>query len=81
MNWKGYGRKRPWTNLQYYRGNYLERLRKLRKSCQEIRSKYEAGVLTTRPRRTGKEEEERKEWWKEIMTKRQNEGKAETKRE
>jgi hypothetical protein len=30
-NWKVYGRKRPWLNLRYYRGIFLDRMRKTRK--------------------------------------------------
>jgi hypothetical protein len=28
MNWKGFGRKRSWPNLQYYPHIHLDRLRK-----------------------------------------------------
>jgi hypothetical protein len=61
MNWKGCGRKRSWPNLIYYPGIYLQELRKPTKDLsQGNRSpgrdlnagplKYEAAVLTTRPR-------------------------------
>jgi hypothetical protein len=54
-----------WRNLRYYPGVCLENLRKTMKNLsQDSRSpgqdldpgppKYEAGVLTTRPRRSGR---------------------------
>jgi hypothetical protein len=48
MNWKGFGRKRPW----YYLGIRLEGLRKARKTLsQDSRSPSRIGsMLTTRPR-------------------------------
>jgi hypothetical protein len=63
MNWKGCCRTRSWPNLRYYPGIYPERPRKTtKKLSQDSRSlgrdlisgppEYEAGVLTTRPRRS-----------------------------
>jgi hypothetical protein len=63
MNWEGCGRKRSWTNSRYYPGICLEGLRKTMKNLsQDSRSpgrdlnpgplEYEAGVVTTRPRRS-----------------------------
>jgi hypothetical protein len=60
MNWKGCERKRPWPNLRYYVGIFLEGLRRimnnLRQGSQypglDLKSgplKNEARVLTTRP--------------------------------
>jgi hypothetical protein len=34
MNWKGYGRKWSWPNVQYYPGICLEGLRKIMKKLQ-----------------------------------------------
>jgi hypothetical protein len=63
MNRKGCGRKRPWPNLRYYNGIFLEGLRKTTKNLsRDSRSpgrdlnprppEYESGVLTTRLRRS-----------------------------
>jgi hypothetical protein len=62
MNWKECGRKRSWPNFRHYRGICLDKLRKTTNKCQDNRSprrdlnrgplKYEAGLLTTRPRRS-----------------------------
>jgi hypothetical protein len=63
MNWKGGGRKRSWPNFRYNPSICLEGLRKSTKRIsQDSRSPvrdlnpgypaYEAGVLTTRPRRS-----------------------------
>jgi hypothetical protein len=62
MNWKGCGRKRSWPNWMYYPYICLEWLREHKKYFnQDNRSlgrdskqrppEYEAGMLTTRPRR------------------------------
>jgi hypothetical protein len=62
MNCEGCGRKRPRTDLRYYRGICLEELRKTtRNLSQDGRClgrgfnpgppEYETGVLTTRQRR------------------------------
>jgi hypothetical protein len=58
---EGYGRKRSYPNLRYYPGILLDGLRKNMKNSQDSRSlgrdlnrgppAYEAGILTTRPRR------------------------------
>jgi hypothetical protein len=61
MNWKGYGRKRPRSNLRYYSGICLEGLRKTKKNLSQDRwsldrdinpghPEHEAGVITTQPR-------------------------------
>jgi hypothetical protein len=34
MNWKGYGRKRSWTNLRYYHSICLEKLTKTMKDLR-----------------------------------------------
>jgi hypothetical protein len=62
MNWKECGRKQSWLNFRYYRGICLDKLRKTTNKCQDNRSqrrdlnrgplKYEAGLLTSRPRRS-----------------------------
>jgi hypothetical protein len=63
MNWKRCRRKRPWPNLRYSPVICLEGLRKNTKNLsQDSRCpgrdlnlgppEYEAGVLTTRPRRS-----------------------------
>jgi hypothetical protein len=63
VNWKGLGRKRSWTNLRYYPGISLEGLRKTtnkpplgsRSSGRDLNTgppEYDAGMLTTRPRRS-----------------------------
>jgi hypothetical protein len=65
MNLKGCGRKQSWPNLRYYPGIFLEGLRKTTKAlsqdnrfpCQDLNSgptEYEAGVLSTRPRRSAR---------------------------
>jgi hypothetical protein len=60
MNWKGLGRKRPWPNFRLYSCIYLEGLTKITKNLRianlwaEVLTpgpqKYEAVVLSTRPR-------------------------------
>jgi hypothetical protein len=63
MNRKGLARKRSWPNFMYYPGNHIEELRKpTRNLSQDSRSagldlnpghpEHEAGVVTTRPRRS-----------------------------
>jgi hypothetical protein len=63
LNWKRFGKKRPWPNLRYYLGICLEGLRKATESLsQDSRllgrdlnpepSDYEAEVLITRLRRS-----------------------------
>jgi hypothetical protein len=63
MNWKGCGRKRSCPDLRYYPVICLEGLRKTTKNLSQDRRslgrdlnpgppEYEAGVLTTRPRRS-----------------------------
>jgi hypothetical protein len=63
MNGKGLGRKRSWPNLRYYAGIRLDKLNKPQKTTISIAGRrgrdqnpeppeYEAGVLTTRPRRS-----------------------------
>jgi hypothetical protein len=63
LNWKGLRRKQPWPNFRYYPCFSLERLRKTTKTLSQYsRSpgrdlnpgppKHEAGVFTTRPRRS-----------------------------
>jgi hypothetical protein len=63
MNWKGCGKKRSWPNLRLYPRICLEGLRKTTKNLsQDSRypgrdlkpgpPEYEAGALTTRPRRS-----------------------------
>jgi hypothetical protein len=63
MSWKGFGRKWSRPNCRYYTGIRLEGLRKNHeKLSQDSRSpgrdlnpeppEYEAGVLTTQPRRS-----------------------------
>jgi hypothetical protein len=63
MDWKGSGRKRTRHNLKYYPGIHLEGLRKTTEILtHDSRSpgrdlnpeppEYEAGLLTTRPRRS-----------------------------
>jgi hypothetical protein len=63
MNWKGLDRRRSWPNCSYYHCILLERLKKPRKTSIRIvgvrgrdlntgYARYEAGVLTTRPRRS-----------------------------
>jgi hypothetical protein len=63
MNWKGFGRKLLSSNLGYYPGTCLQGLRKTTDNLsQDSRfpgrdlnlepPEYEAGVLTTRPRRS-----------------------------
>jgi hypothetical protein len=53
MNWKGFGTKRPWPNFlgTNYPDIRLGGLRKITKNNPGPR-KYEAGVLTTRLRRS-----------------------------
>jgi hypothetical protein len=54
LNWRGYGRKRPWPDLRYYSGICLEGRRKATKtqSGEPNRDlnpgppKYKAGFLT-----------------------------------
>jgi hypothetical protein len=61
VNWKGFGRKRSWTNLGKYPGICVEGLRKAtkvliqdsRSPCRDLNPgppEYEAGVLITRQR-------------------------------
>jgi hypothetical protein len=61
MNWKGYGRKRSWTNLRYYPGICLEGMWKTTKNLGQeslypgrdlnpLPPEYGAGVVTTRLR-------------------------------
>jgi hypothetical protein len=63
MNWKGCGRKRSWPNLRYYPGICLEGLRENTENLSDNRRslgpemnsgspKYEAEVITIRPRRS-----------------------------
>jgi hypothetical protein len=63
MNWKWCGGKRFWPNLRHYAGICLDGIKKAKKNpsqnsrspCQGLHqglSDYEAGVLTTRPRRS-----------------------------
>jgi hypothetical protein len=57
MNCKGFGRKLSWSNLRYYRGVFLEVLKKTisqnsRHLFQDLKlgpTEYEAGILTTQP--------------------------------
>jgi hypothetical protein len=59
MNWKGYGRKRPWPYLSYYSNTFLEGLRKTPKNISQdslsldrevnpIPAEYKTGVPTAR---------------------------------
>jgi hypothetical protein len=62
MNWRGFRRKRLWPNLRYYFDIRLDRLNKTTTSVRRaglrgrdltpVPVEYEAGVLTTRPRRS-----------------------------
>jgi hypothetical protein len=62
MYWKGCGRTRPWFSVIYYPDIFLEGLRETQNLSQDSRSQdldfnpgpseYEAGLLTTQPRRS-----------------------------
>jgi hypothetical protein len=63
MNWKGCGRKRSWPSLRYYPSIFLQELRKTTKILSQDSwslgrdlnpglPEYEAGVLTTQPKRS-----------------------------
>jgi hypothetical protein len=63
MNWKLRGRKRSWPNLRYYPGIFLEEQRNTTNILSQDRRsldrdfnpgppEYDAGVLTTRLRRS-----------------------------
>jgi hypothetical protein len=63
-NWKGFGKKRQWSNLRYYPGIHVNGLSKIKNNLGQeneyagldlnpVPAAFEAGLLlTTRPRRS-----------------------------